>query len=55
VLAEPSEHELGVAAFEGSFAFHGEYPDVQYRLARTLDGLDCPTDTDQLAQASEVI
>jgi tetratricopeptide (TPR) repeat protein len=40
VLAELGHRELAVAAFEGALAFHGEYPDVHYHLARTLDDLD---------------
>jgi tetratricopeptide (TPR) repeat protein len=39
VLAETGQHELAVAAFEGALAFHGDYPDVHYHLARTLDDL----------------
>jgi tetratricopeptide (TPR) repeat protein len=37
VLAETGQHELAVAAFEGALAFHSDYPDVHYHLARTLD------------------
>lgn len=37
VLAETGQHELAVAAFEGALAFHRDYPDVHYHLARTLD------------------
>jgi tetratricopeptide (TPR) repeat protein len=40
VLAELGERELAVAAFEGALAFHDEYADVHYHLARTLDELD---------------
>ncbi len=39
VLAETGEHELAVAAFEGALRYHGDYPDVHYHLARTLDEL----------------
>jgi tetratricopeptide (TPR) repeat protein len=39
VLAELGQRELAVAAFEGALAFHNEYPDVHYHLARTLDDL----------------
>lgn len=39
VLAETGQHELAVAAFEGALAYHGDYPDVHYHLARTLDEL----------------
>ncbi|MGH7140716.1 MAG: tetratricopeptide repeat protein, partial [Pirellulales bacterium] len=40
VLAETGQPELAVAAFEGALAYHGDYPDVHYHLARTLDDLD---------------
>lgn len=46
VLAELGERELAVAAFEGALAFHDEYPDVHYHLARTLDELDRPAEAD---------
>ena len=39
VLAETGQHELAVAAFEGALAYHRDYPDVHYHLARTLDEL----------------
>jgi tetratricopeptide (TPR) repeat protein len=39
VLAETDERELAVAAFEGALAFHEDYADVHYHLARTLDEL----------------
>lgn len=39
VLAETGEAELAVQAFEGVLAHHGEYPDVHFHLARTLDEL----------------
>ncbi len=39
VLAETGEYELAVAAFEGALRYHGDYPDVHYHLARTLDEL----------------
>lgn len=39
VLAESGEKELAVAAFEGALAFHGQYADAHYHLARTLDDL----------------
>ena len=39
VLAELGQYELAVAAFEGALRSHGEYPDVHYHLARTLDEL----------------
>jgi tetratricopeptide (TPR) repeat protein len=39
VLADLGELELAVAAFEGALSFHGDYPDVHYHLARTLDEL----------------
>ncbi len=40
VLVETGQQELAVAAFEGALAYHGDYPDVHYHLARTLDDLD---------------
>lgn len=39
VLAETGQLALAVAAFEGTLARHGDYPDVHYHLARTLDEL----------------
>lgn len=39
VLAETGQLELAVAAFQGTLRFHGDYPDVHYHLARTLDDL----------------
>lgn len=42
LLVEQGELELAVAAFEGALAFHEDYPDVHYHLARTLDDLDRP-------------
>jgi len=39
VLAETEELELAVAAFQGALAYHQDYPDVHYHLARTLDEL----------------
>ena len=39
VLAETGQLELAVAAFQGALLHHGEYPDVHYHLARTLDEL----------------
>ncbi len=40
VLAETGQLVLAVAAFEGALAYHSDYPDVHYQLARTLDELD---------------
>jgi tetratricopeptide (TPR) repeat protein len=37
VLAELGQLELAIAAFEGALAYHGEYADAHYHLARTLD------------------
>jgi tetratricopeptide (TPR) repeat protein len=42
VLAETSQRELAVAAFEGALRFHSDYADVHYHLARTLDELGQP-------------
>ena len=39
VLAETGQRELAVAAFEGALAYHADYADVHYHLARTLDDL----------------
>jgi tetratricopeptide (TPR) repeat protein len=47
VLAEAGERELAVAAFEGALAFHDQYPDVHYHLARTLDDLDRRPEADR--------
>ena len=46
VLAESGDGELAVAAFEGALAFHDQYPDVHYHLARTLDDLDRRAEAD---------
>lgn len=40
VLAETGQLDLAVAAFEGALAYHGDYADVHYQLARSLDELD---------------
>ena len=40
VLAETGQHELAVAAFEGALAYHPDYEDVHYHLARTLDEMN---------------
>ncbi len=40
VLVETGQLELAIAAFEGALSYHGDYPDVHYHLARTLDELD---------------
>jgi tetratricopeptide (TPR) repeat protein len=32
--------ELAVSAFQGALAFHDDYEDAHYHLARTLDELD---------------
>jgi tetratricopeptide (TPR) repeat protein len=40
VLSELGEQELAISAFEGALAFHDDYPDVHYHLARTLDEAD---------------
>jgi tetratricopeptide (TPR) repeat protein len=39
VLAETGDLDLAVAAFHGTLAYHQDYPDVHYHLARTLDEL----------------
>ena len=39
VLAELGEMELAVSAFEGALAYHDDYEDAHYHLARTLDAL----------------
>jgi tetratricopeptide (TPR) repeat protein len=39
VLGESGQLELAVAAFQGALAYHNDYPDVHYHLARTLDEL----------------
>ena len=40
VLAELGQAELAVAAFEGALAYHADYADAHYHLARTLDELE---------------
>jgi tetratricopeptide (TPR) repeat protein len=40
VLAETGEHDLAVAALQGALAYHGDYADVHYHLARVLDEAD---------------
>jgi tetratricopeptide (TPR) repeat protein len=40
VLAETSQTDLAVAAFAGALAYHPDYADAHYHLARTLDRLD---------------
>ncbi|MCL4203159.1 MAG: MerR family transcriptional regulator [Pirellulaceae bacterium] len=47
VLAESGQHELAVAAFEGALRYHGDYPDVHYHLARTLDDIGNRDDADR--------
>lgn len=39
VLAESGRPDLAVAAFEGALAYHADFPDVHYHLARALDEL----------------
>ena len=39
ILSELGQHDLAIAAFRGALAYHHEYPDVHYHLARLLD--DC--------------
>lgn len=40
VLAETGQGDLAVAAFEGAIAYHADYADVHYHLARTLDEME---------------
>jgi tetratricopeptide (TPR) repeat protein len=40
VLAETGRTDLAVAALEGALAYHPDYADAHYHLARTLDDLD---------------
>jgi tetratricopeptide (TPR) repeat protein len=42
VLAELRQWELAVAAFRGALAYHEQYADAHYHLARTLDSLAQP-------------
>ena len=51
VLAETRQHELAIAAFEGALAYHADYADVHYHLARTLDELGRRTDAESHWQA----
>jgi tetratricopeptide (TPR) repeat protein len=46
VLAEMGELELAVAAFQGTLAYHPDYPDVHYHLARALDDLNRPDEAE---------
>ena len=39
VLAESQQHDLAAAAFAGALAYHPDYADAHYHLARTLDEL----------------
>jgi tetratricopeptide (TPR) repeat protein len=39
VLAELGQHDLAVAALQGALAYHAEYADAHYHLARILDDL----------------
>ena len=39
VLAETEQHDLAAAAFAGALAYHPDYADAHYHLARTLDEL----------------
>ena len=47
VLAETGELELAVAAFQGALAYHHDYPDVHYHLARALDELGRATEAEE--------
>lgn len=42
VLVELNEPEMAVSAFRGALAFHEDYPDVHFHLARLLDDLQQP-------------
>lgn len=46
VLAETGQAELALAAFHGALAYHPEYADVHYHLARLLDRLDRPQEAE---------
>lgn len=46
VLAELDEQDLAIAAFQGALAFHADYADVHFHLARILD------DTGRRAEAT---
>lgn len=39
VLAETGQTELAIAAYRGALSLYGDYADVHYNLARTLDDL----------------
>jgi tetratricopeptide (TPR) repeat protein len=47
VLVETGEREHAVAAFEGALAYHADYADVHYHLARTLDELGRSSEAEQ--------
>jgi tetratricopeptide (TPR) repeat protein len=40
LLAEDGQSDLAVAALEGALAYHPDYADAHYHLARVLDALD---------------
>ncbi|MBN1590058.1 MAG: tetratricopeptide repeat protein, partial [Pirellulales bacterium] len=44
ILAEMGQLDLAVAALRGALAYHADYPDAHYHLARTLDRLGRPED-----------
>lgn len=47
VLAETGRRDLAVAAFEGALAYHPDYEDAHYHLARILDELERPDEAAQ--------
>ena len=47
VLAETGQGDLAVAAFEGALAYHGDYADVHYHLAKALDEMDRHQDAEE--------
>jgi tetratricopeptide (TPR) repeat protein len=46
VLAELGQRELAIAAFQGALAYHADYADVHYHLARALDQAGRPDEAE---------
>jgi tetratricopeptide (TPR) repeat protein len=44
ILAETDQLDLAIAALEGAIAYHADYPDAHYHLAKALDRLGRPDD-----------
>lgn len=46
LLAELGDRDLAIAAFRGAIKYHPEYPDVHYHLARILDDMNEPEESE---------